>query len=314
MKIAFYVSRLGLRGNTNAVALYADYAQRLFGHSSSIILKLPRTLHDRDALDAFARSFELLFFEHAWDLEELVQREQIDLFYAIKPGFNDGISPTRCRSVIHCMNLFSEQHGDRMAFVSKWHAQHMSAGGAPYVPHIIEPLANRGDLRHEFKIPEDAVVIGRHGDPSTFDIPWVREALITAAQGDRRLYFLLLNTPAFCSEPNVVFLPGTFDRDFKAAFLHSCDAMLHARSRGETFGLAVADFAGLGKPVMTWSGCPEKGHFDLLGAGGRYYSNYHTLLRSISQVRRGESVDYGSLQSEYGADAVMRKFAQVFLN
>jgi hypothetical protein len=38
--------------------------------------------------------------------------------------------------------------------------------------------------------------------------------------------------------PNILHLPATADGAFKERFIGACDAMLHARSRGETFGLA----------------------------------------------------------------------------
>ena len=37
----------------------------------------------------------------------------------------------------------------------------------------------------------------------------------------------------------------------KEAFYRTCDAMLHARRDGETFGLAVAEFSVRNKPVIT---------------------------------------------------------------
>jgi hypothetical protein len=64
---------------------------------------------------------------------------------------------------------------------------------------------------------------------------------------------------------NVHYLAGTVDPEEKARFLATCDAMLHARWHGETFGLAVGEFAVLGKPVITFSESRERAHLEMLG-------------------------------------------------
>ena len=37
----------------------------------------------------------------------------------------------------------------------------------------------------------------------------------------------------------------------KSRFLYACDAMIHARADGETFGMAVAEFSVHNRPVLT---------------------------------------------------------------
>lgn len=39
----------------------------------------------------------------------------------------------------------------------------------------------------------------------------------------------------------------------RCAFIRTCDAMLHARMSGETFGLAIAEFSAHNRPVLTSS-------------------------------------------------------------
>jgi hypothetical protein len=96
----------------------------------------------------------------------------------------------------------------------------------PVVPHIVRPAALHGpDLRAELGIPPDATVFGRHGGYETFDIPFVREVVFSMASAARasamhgtqsadttsrasRIYYVLMNTPAFCDPlPNIIHLP-----------------------------------------------------------------------------------------------------------
>jgi hypothetical protein len=56
--------------------------------------------------------------------------------------------------------------------------------------------------------------------------------------------------------------------------------MLHARWHGETFGLAVGEFAVLGKPVITFTESRERAHLEMLGNQALPYS-YHGELAKI---------------------------------
>ena len=44
------------------------------------------------------------------------------------------------------------------------------------------------------------------------------------------------------------------DLNKKVEFISSCDAMIHARQMGETFGAAVSEFSIKNKPVITCRG------------------------------------------------------------
>jgi glycosyltransferase involved in cell wall biosynthesis len=60
-----------------------------------------------------------------------------------------------------------------------------------------------------------------------------------------------MNTHPFCEpRPNIIHLPASSDCDTKSRFIRSCDAMLHARYDGETFGLAVAEFSAHNREYM----------------------------------------------------------------
>jgi hypothetical protein len=59
--------------------------------------------------------------------------------------------------------------------------------------------------------------------------------------------------------------------------------MLHARWHGETFGLAVGEFAVLGKPVITFSESREKAHFEMLRNQALLYRNLGELAGILKE-------------------------------
>ena len=76
---------------------------------------------------------------------------------------------------------------------------------------------------------------------------------------------MFMNQDPFCDIDNVLFIEGTTDQEQKVAFINTCDVMIHARERGETFGLAIAEFSSQNKPIITYSLSPERCHIDILG-------------------------------------------------
>ncbi|NDH33596.1 MAG: hypothetical protein EBX68_11285, partial [Betaproteobacteria bacterium] len=105
--------------------------------------------------------------------------------------------------------------------------------------------------------------------------------MVETAKKNPAVWFLFMNTRSFTGAkgiPNIQFLPATADPTVKRRFLNSCDAMLHGRMRGETFGLSCLEFAMLGKPVLTFANSPEKAHLEILGDSAVAY-------RSASELR-----------------------------
>jgi hypothetical protein len=98
----------------------------------------------------------------------------------------------------------------------------------------------------------------------------------------------------------------------KAKFLATCDAMLHARWHGETFGLAVGEFAVLGKPVITFSESREKAHLEMLGNQALLYRHAGELMQILREFfpHRTQGTEY-----EIFADpkVVMELFQKRFL-
>src|SRR5690606_2780639 len=120
-------------------------------------------------------------------------------------------------------------------------------------------------------IPKDAIVFGRHGGDTTFDIPFAKQVVKKLARERSDVYFVFLGTKSFVFRhlfrpyKNVIFLPTTTEEIYKSKFINTCDAYLHARKQGESFGIATGEFSVKNKPVITWSGSKERSHIDILG-------------------------------------------------
>jgi hypothetical protein len=102
----------------------------------------------------------------------------------------------------------------------------------------------------------------------------------------------------------------------KAQFIATCDGMLHARSLGESFGLACAEFSIANKPIWTYSQSEHKSHIDILGEKARLYNDAADLLNQIFHIDR-EEIRCGTwdrYSDAYSPEAVMTKFKSVFLD
>ena len=93
-----------------------------------------------------------------------------------------------------------------------------------------------------------------------------------------------------------------------------CDAMIHARAMGESFGLAISEFLYLDKPVIAWPGGGDQNHVKMLGEEGLWYNQddelYNHLVNTKQQDHNGR---YKKLVDQFTPESVMQKFNEVFL-
>src|SRR5208282_4498864 len=113
------------------------------------------------------------------------------------------------------------------------------------------PIKN---LRKELNIPQDALIIGRHGGMDSFNVSFVHEVIKRIVEYRKDIFFLFLSTKEFYTHERIIYLPWVESEQEKFNFIHSCDVMLHTRIGGETFGISVGECSSANKPVMTWSG------------------------------------------------------------
>lgn len=336
-KVLFHTNQLSLRGTEVALFDYAYYNQALFGNIS--IIATPRVAtHDAAVIQKFQEHFEVVFYTDITELNQIASQKQADVFYALKAGKNDGVMVKGVKNCIHAVFRFYEPHGDVYAYVSQWLSHEMSAGKSPYVPHMINLPEENGNLREELGIPAEAIVFGRYGGMDTFDLKFVKRAVYNIAARHPDKYFLFMNTDNFIQQKdyyksgwknkllgsifysqnefrNIIFLEGNADSVYKVKFINTCDAMLHARTQGESFGIACGEFSIKGKPVITCDAdfVPERSHIDILGKDGFYYRNYGDIIQLLSRFNRHLIKD-SPYSREFNPVTVMQKFKQVFLD
>jgi hypothetical protein len=102
--------------------------------------------------------------------------------------------------------------------------------------------------------------------------------------------------------------------DAKVAFINTCDAMIHGRARGETFGLTVAESSTMNKPVITFNGSAERNHIDILGDAGIYYSDYNSLVNILMNISVSDIKDKNwNRYTDFTPTKVMAQFNKIFL-
>lgn len=313
MKILLHDNFLGLRGTTIAIYDYAFFLKREFNYECCISYNSKDQKNESSVIKKFKTDFELLPYDTFSDLDDIVKRENIDLFYTIKAGDNDGRLPKNVKTAVHAVFpcSVSERHGDVYAYVSEWLSDHCSNGSLPYVPHMVNLPTVDDDYRVALNIPKDAIVFGRYGGLETFDIPFAVNAINNAVNANSNVYFIFCNTYKFIDHPRVIFTNGTASLANKAMFINTCDALLHARLRGETFGLTVLEFMSRNKPVITYSQSEEKNHYSLLGADGLYYKDENELY-SIIMNFCPYNISYPTL-GNFLPEKVIHKFNNVFI-
>ncbi len=316
MRIAFHTNSLSLRGTNVVIYDYAYYNQLLLQNESYIIAD---GKEDLCAIDKFRDKFPIFIYQDFSEVNGFISKEKIDFLYILKMGLNDGKISGTVKTGVHSVFKYFEPHGDVYAYVSEWLANTMTSGQYPYVPHIIDLKNTNKDLRKNLRIPPNANVFGYYGGPTSFNIEFVVYAVYFIAKKFPDIYFIFMNVEPIGPEiPNIIFLPGTFDLELKSDFINTCDACIHARMDGETFGLSIGEFSSFNKPIITYSGKDidiyDKSHLSILGEKALIYSTVEEFLELILDFNRFKNkfTDWNCYR-QFSPENVMKKFEQVFL-
>ena len=294
---------------------YARLNRNVLGNESILCLPDRPEFAANPLLKKWQEEFVVTQYADKNDLSRKLKKEAAEALYLTKPGPFDGFLVPGVKNCVHAQFLCDEFHGDAYAYLSSWMSRVMTGADNSFVPFYVPKLILEESHRKELGIPNGAKVFGRHGGWDTFNIPFARRAVVEHARNCAGDHFVFLNTePIRGSErfPNIHYLSATVDPVEKAKFLATCDAMLHARWHGETFGLAVGEFAVLGKPVITFSESREKAHLEMLGNQALLYRHASELTKMLRNFRphRTQGTEY-----EIFGDpkAVMELFQKKFL-
>lgn len=291
---------------------YAHFNETLLGNTSIVLTRDFRSTHG-EIYEKFSKRFPVFYIANQTDIDDIVVRENVDIVYVQKSGDPDWFVSKVKKCVVHAVFDTRYPHGNVYAAISSslntlWHTN------VPVVPYMVYLEDTKETFRDELGIPSDAIVIGRHGSYGSFDIPFVQAAVPKILDAHPNMFFVTMNTEPFAQHPRILYLPRTTDLVVKRKFINTCDVMLHARLRGETFGLACGEFSISGKPIISYGGSPERAHLDILGPKCCTYSNEQELHRIIA-TRAWTRIDASKNgYMDYTPDTVMKVFQSVFLS
>jgi glycosyltransferase involved in cell wall biosynthesis len=313
--VLFFVNTLSFRGTTTAVLDYAKYNQTILGNESVIGYRSDIGYFPDGGTED--EVYKKILTEY--EIRPLVGNNfnticnDIDFSYFIRAGYKEEI-PDNTRVGVHAVFQYNQPHGDKYAYISRWLSWKMSMGLIPFVPHIVNlppPTENVARLRNQLGLKKDDIVIGRIGGYETFDIDFVKQAVADVVNKNKNIKFLMLNTKPFYAHERIKYINPITSLQLKSDFINLCDGFLHARSGGESFGLAIAEALYFNKPVLCYEGGHDQNHVEMLRWTPLFYnsSNVFEKINSIKEFRG----DWSELVSEFNPEAVMRKFNDIFL-
>ena len=318
MNIGFLSNQIGLRGTEVAMFDYAKYNEELLGNNS-IIATFGRELNE-SAFNKFKDRFDKVHIisENESSLNKFVDDNKIDILYKICFG-NPETLPTNCKTAIHAVFNTFNPFGNVYAYVSEYirdksvplHLRDQYS----YVPHIIYLPDIDSNLRSLLNIPQDATVFGYHGGKDSFNMDFVKKCIIDVLEIKKDIYFIFMNVDKFYDHSRIVFLEGNSDLEYKTKFINSCDAMIHARSIGETFGIACGEFSLRNKPVIAYANGIDTNHLNILNDKAITYSNYYDLLEIFKNFKDYSEPDADwNCYRDFSPDKVMQRFKKVFID
>ncbi len=309
MKIAFWDNSLCERGTSIALYDYAYFNIHILKNESIIMYNTTRE-NDLHVIDKFKSQFTVYGVSSFKDADSILETEKCDVLYVIKGGENEGQISKICKTVVHCVFNVKQPHGDVYAAISNW----VSLNKVPVVPHIVYLPETTDSMRQKLGVPSDAIVFGRYGGYNQFDIRYVQSIVYQVAKQYPNIYFLFMNTRQFCPPLfNIIHVSKEIDLIKKREFINTCDAMLWARSEGESFGLSIAEFSYCNKPVLvTTNDKMDNAHVELLGDKGIWY-NENSLEYILSTFHGTENKDWNAYR-DYSPEKVMTIFKNIFLS
>ena len=330
MKILFHAEQLNYRGTTNSILEYAHYNQEILGNESVIVYsqEQPEGLDVGsvpEVIENVQSRFKTLTYENNDHLNNLAA--DYDLFYSQRAGERVDSHTKRENAVItstkmgvHCVFQWYDPHGDVYAYISEWMSNNIAklynAPVMPWVPYIVDLPEPNYDTRAHLGIGRDKFVIGRFGGYNTFDIPLSQKVVERIARERDDIVFIFANTQPFCDHPNVLFMGPFLGQQQKSNYINSCDAFIHARWLGESFGLAIAESLFFNKPVLACDIGFDRNHVETLKPFDLIYkeNDEDDLYRRILELRYKVGIDYRKLMiDQYNPRNVMGKFKEVFL-
>ena len=315
LKVGFYLRELNFRGIANSIYIYARNNQTILKNKSIIFYNSTALDNRPEAIKEFKKKFKTIKVSSINELEKINKNLKLDYIYFQRDGAKDKVV-NNSKNIIHAVfpqNIF-QYHGSSYAYISKWLSKTCSNNKFPFAPLPVQLLKNNQNLRTKLKIPKDAKVFGYHGGETSFDLNFVRELIKKVVSQNKNIYFLFMNIGKFFNHKKVIFIKGTFNQSRKVKFINTCNAMLHARSLGESFGLSCAEFAIKNKPIFTYGYCRQRAHFEICKGNIIPYYSYGDLYSKILEFDKDKNYDSKNLKDELSEKNTIKIFKKILLN
>lgn len=322
-KILFHENQITERGTSISLYDYAYFARELLDIEPIITFDSTLQANNTAVLSKFQKEFKIIPYDNFSQVDRIIEQYKIDYFYAIKYGTNDNIVASNATNLIHSVFSRDESqiHGDIYAVISEWLCM-ASEYTMPFVPHMLNLPNHDVNLRQQLGIPENAIVIGRYGAIETFNIDFVNGVISDILNTRKDIWFLFVNTDNKINHSRCLYLKPIIDLGDKVKFINTCDAMLHARDYGETFGLSVLEFAAKNKQIISYDNevfqmshpLGGRNHFLFLQDNCFKYQNKKDLKYILLNITKETPFNTLYLNEQFSPKNVMDKFQDVFLS
>ena len=315
--VAFLSNKLTLRGTEIAIYDYADYNEKILGNKSIVITRDYEKIKyeydvDIQAYNKFQNRFQVCYYENQQDIDNIVLENNVSHIFIEKSGDWDGLISNRCKNIMHCVFTTCQFHGDVYTPIGQT-INNLQGTNYPVMPYMVTLPESSENLRAELNIPNNAIVFGRYGGKDSFDIQYVKDVIQKILELRNDIYFLFMNTNEFYQNKNIIYLSGNSDMVYKRNFINTCDALLHARDRGETFGLTCGEFAICEKPVITYGNSRENEHLLILKDKAVIYNSPEEVYDILNTFTKDKYDVNNNGYMFYTPENVMNIFEKVCL-
>lgn len=325
MNIGFFVRHFTERGTEIAIYDYAKYNKNILKNNSFIICfseTAQRNMGfpaERFSYDKFKSIFPIIQINDICDMRDIIKEFNLTFFYTLTGGLSDIYQFDNkyiwgnCKTIKHCVFYTTYNEGDFCISISHT-LNKKNNTNIPVIPHIVDLPDSDENLRKELNIHENATVFGRYGGVDQFDMNMTHDAIKEYLETEKNSYFLFMNTNKFYEHPRIIYLNKNVDLNFKVKFINTCDAMIHSRLMGETFGLSIAEFSIKNKPVITCP-CGDLEHIAILGEKAVQYNSKEQLLDIFKDIKTiiHSRTDWNAYRL-YSPDYVMSLFKELMFD
>jgi len=286
INVGFFIRHFTERGTEVAIYDYAKYNEDILFNKSYIICfnylqqkKLGFPI-ERISYNKFNLKFKIIEIGDINEMEYIIKKYNLSFFYTLTYGIRDIYQFENkniwgnCKTIKHCVFDTSYPESDFYISISKTICKNKNT---IVIPHIVSLPNCDENLRNDLKIPQDSIVFGRYGGFSEFNLLMTHDAIIEFLKLNDNTYFLFMNTDKFYIHPKIIYLDLNLDLIYKVKFINTCDAMIHARFDGETFGLSIAEFSIKNKPIITCP-CGHLAHINILNNKAILYNSKEELV------------------------------------